>query len=307
MDGFEPDPVGPDQFPERFQGNRIPSFEDLCFEVLVPPGPTIFAVPDPSHHPRPNNLDEVEVGTVRRPRRQTVQFPRLFRHLRTAVLFPPITHTLLTDEPPDLVLLRLCRPVPNDVDVVVCVGRADGVVVVWGRVVLHQLGDAQVPHRGVKRLCVDLQCLRGVLHAGWWLEVGPLRQDRTARAMPVANLPECRLVSSVLWWVFVGVPEVFHVTHVAVIAGRPRLHNPVHARVTGVVLLLEDGAVANVFRVPVGDLEVGRTPRDSGCLAVPADAAPEVYTLLHAAFFRLIVRHLQKSKDKHNIYGVAAQ
>ena len=97
MDGAESDPVGPDQLPERFQWNRIPRLEDLHFQVLWARGPSVIAIPYPLNHPRPNNLDEVEVRGIGGSRGETFQLPCLFGELRGFVLFTAVGLHLLPD------------------------------------------------------------------------------------------------------------------------------------------------------------------------------------------------------------------
>ena len=84
-----------DNFPERFQGNRIPGFEDLHLEVLV--GSPVIGVSDPLDHPRPpHDLDEVQVGTfgsweatsgVVLTRESVLSICRLYT---LVLLFPPV-------------------------------------------------------------------------------------------------------------------------------------------------------------------------------------------------------------------------
>ena len=74
------------------------------------------------------------------------------------------TNNLHADKGFDDFLFRGRRGVPDDTSTVVSMTLANGFVIVRGRVVLHDVAHAEPPERGVQRLLVDLERLRGVLH-----------------------------------------------------------------------------------------------------------------------------------------------
>ena len=144
MDRFQSHPVRSNELPERFQRDGVPCRKHTNFEELRVVRPAPFAVPDPPHHPTPNNLDEIEVGTVGGPRRQSIQLARLLCHLSLLVLLAPVVFTLIPDERLNLILLDGGGGVPDDANVVGLVTCADRIVVMRAGVVLDDFIETEL-------------------------------------------------------------------------------------------------------------------------------------------------------------------
>ena len=130
MDCHQPKTVRPHQLSKGLQWDGVPSLHNSLLQQFWVTGPPVIAVTNALDHPTPHDLNQIEIGRVWWPRRQTIEFPSLLGHLGPFVLLTAVVHALLPYQLPDLILLILSRGVADDVDTVLCVARADcGVIV----------------------------------------------------------------------------------------------------------------------------------------------------------------------------------
>ena len=292
-------PVRLHQLAELLEWDVVPRLYYRRFEVLRVAGPPSVTVADRLNHPRPHSLDQVKVGTVGWPRRESVEFPRLFGELRLLVLLPAVVSRLVLDEAADLRLVLVGRLIPDDVGVVVPVWLSDGLIVVGGRVVLHDVLQSKAGESRVEGVAVDLQGLHRVLHPRRGLQAVARGQIGAARPVPVAHLLEARRepFGGALRRGGVGPLKVVHVWDVPVVALRPRLDDPVDRRVAPVLVrVLEQRPDTEVLGVAKKDFGVGRRPSDPRRFTIPAYAAPKINALLDATFFAFVPCNLRIQK-----------
>ena len=129
MNCRKPVPIRAQKLAERFKGDCAPGKQHFGLEVLSVRRPTTVTIANPPNHPGPHNLDEIEVRRVRRPRRQAIKLTCLLSHLRRAVLFAPVIHSLLANQITDIILLGLSHLVPDNSHIVTAVTGEDRLVV----------------------------------------------------------------------------------------------------------------------------------------------------------------------------------
>ena len=283
--------VRPDQFPEGGQRDVVPRLQHTVFEVLGVAGPTALPIADPLDHPRPHNLDEVEVGTVGGPCGEAVELARLLGELRLAVLLAPVVVCLRVDKGNNVILVVVRRRVPHDLHIVVRVGLTDAVIVMGGGVVLDDVLDALTGEGWVKGVSVDLQGLGGILHPVRRLEVLALGQAGTAFIVPFFDIGIIRLELVGVFRNAVRKAEVVAVANVVVLR-----HAASHRYPKNNAVGLEKRPDAKVLGVAKEHLVVFRCPGDAGRFPPPADAAPKINAPFDASFFAFVTFDLNGCK-----------
>ena len=247
-------------------------------------GSSIVTVDDGFYHPRPHNLDQIQVRIFRGPCRKAVQFTCLFGELSPLVLITLVVLCLIADQLNDFGFLSLGHDVSDNPRAVLSVVVSDRLVVVGARVVFDDELKSKLSEGRIQIFAVDVESFGCVLHGCRRLQVFTLCQYRATESVSFLNFVITRFELVARRGIILREVKLVTITDCTPFSLRARFCNEEDD-----AIIFKQGAETEVLRVTKANFHIGCTPRKSRRLDPPRNAPQKFNRFCTPPFLLLFV------------------